>query len=481
MPAPPNTTLFQASVPVLGLLVLIGYGLVYRPLVQHAPPLPLELIFILAATWTVGYLRFLGHRWRDVQQSIVAKLARALPAFFILFCIGLIISSWVISGTIPMLVYWGLSLVDPGWLYLIAFLATIIFSTLTGTSWGSVGTVGVVLMGMAAALDANLGITAGAVIGGAYFGDKMSPLSDTTNLAALAADVDLYDHIQSMAYTTLPSAVLAGIVYALLGWTHQPVANSAQLETVAQFLDELKRCFHFSVWLLIPPAIVLVGSFRRLPTVPLLILSVGSAAVLAIWQQSFSLTHVFQAIHTGFDSQTMVTWTEVSPRVAQLLDRGGLYALDQAIITAFMVFVFIGAMDHIQAMPTVVQALLRPVKTIRGTILTTLAATGLANAMTSNQYATSFIIGDAFQARYDALGIPRRVLSRSLEDTGTMIESIIPWTTTALFMVQTLGVPFAEYWHWQLLSLINIAVAVFYALTGIACFAPGPDRRANIG
>ena len=474
MPTPPKTTLFQASVPVMGLALLIGYGLVYRPLVQGAPQLPLELIFILAATWTVGYLRLLGHRWRDVQQSIVAKLARGLPAFFILFCIGLIISSWVVSGTIPMLVYWGLSLVNPNWLYLIAFLSTIVFSTLTGTSWGSVGTVGVVLMGMAMALDANLGITAGAVIGGAYFGDKLSPLSDTTNLAALAADVDLYDHIQSMAYTTLPSAILAGAIYGLLGWTHSPVSSEQQLETVSQFLDELQRCFDFSIWLLIPPAIVLVGSFKRMPTVPLLITSVGAAAVLAIWRQPFTLTHVFQAIHTGFDSQTMVTWTKVSPAVAQLLDRGGLYALNQAIITAFMVFIFIGAMDHIRAMPTVVQALLRPVNTARGTILTTLAATGLTNAMTSNQYATSFIIGDAFQSRYDTLGIPRRVLSRSIEDTGTMIESIIPWTATALFMVQTLGVPFGHYWYWQLLSLINIAVAVFYALTGIACF--GNDR-----
>ena len=135
-----------------------------------------------------------------------------------------------------------------------------------------------------------------------------------------------------------------------------------------------------------------------------------------------------------------------------------------------MVFIFIGAMDHIQAMPTVVGRILKLVRYPRGTILASLFATAATNAMTSNQYATSFIIGDAFKAKYDSQGIPRKVLSRSLEDTGTMIESIIPWTATALFMVGTLGVSFGEYWHWQLLSLINVVVAVTLAITGIGCF-----------
>ena len=167
----------------------------------------------------------------------------------------------------------------------------------------------------------------------------------------------------------------------------------------------------------------------------------------------------------------------VPEKISDLLNRGGLYALNEAIIIAFMVFIFIGAMDHIDAMPTVVNRLMGSVQSQSGTVLSTLLATAATNAMTSNQYATSFIIGDAFKSKYDELNIPRPVLSRSLEDTGTMIESIVPWHTSAIYMVATLGVPFAEYWHWQLLTIANIFVAIFLALTGIGCFYGG--RNVN--
>lgn len=461
-----ETRLVDAIVPVAGLFVLIIYGLVLRPLAWHQTPLPLELIFITAATWAVLYLRWLGHRWAEIQASIVAKLAKALPAFFILFSIGLIIASWIVCGTIPMLVWWGLKIVDPAWLYIVAFVATIIFSSLTGTSWGSVGTIGVVILGVATAQGADLGITAGAIIGGAYFGDKLSPLSDTTNLAALAAEVDLYDHIRSMLVTTLPSACLAGAAYLLLGMAFPVASTELTQSSLDLYLNGLADSFRFSVWLLLPPAIVLIGSWRRLPTVPVLIVSVIVAAILAIILQPFTVADVFTAIHKGFDSASMIRWTDVPEPVSTLLDRGGLYALNEAITTAFMVFIFIGTLDHIRAMPTLVNTLLPLVRGPRSTVVATLTATGVTNAMISNQYATSFIVGDAFKSKFDEVGLSRTVLSRSLEDTGTMIESVIPWTATSLFMVQTLGVPFADYWHWQLLSLINIGMAYFLALTG---------------
>ncbi|MCH2182684.1 MAG: Na+/H+ antiporter NhaC [Mariniblastus sp.] len=476
----PETPFLQALFPILVLAALIVYGLILRPLWLGEPAIPLEIIFILAAALTVGQLFLLGYGWKAIQASIVDKLARALPAFFILFCIGLIIASWIVCGTIPMLVAWGLEIIDPSYLYLVAFLAPVIFSTLTGTSWGSVGTIGVVILGIATALQANLGITAGAIIGGAYFGDKMSPLSDTTNLAALAADVDLFEHIQSMMITTFPSALLAGMVYFVMGWVDPPLATQADLETVQPYLVGLGSIFHFSWLLLLPPAIVLFGSLRKMPTVPVLAASVIAACLLALMVQPFSITDVVASMYQGFNTATMVTWVEhVPPQVSVLLDRGGLYALNDAIITAFMVFVFIGAMDHIRAMPTVVNRLLSLVHTARTTILTTLVCTGITNALTSNQYATSFIVGDAFKNKYDRLGIPRKVLSRSLEDAGTMIESVIPWTATSLFMVATLGVPFSDYWHWQLLSLINLVVAAFLAITGIGCFL-GKAGKASV-
>lgn len=468
----PDTPFLQALAPFVLLAVLIIYGLIVRPLALQLSPLPLELIFILAASGLVTQLLLTGHRWIDIQASIVKKFQCAIPAFMILFCIGLIIASWLICGTIPMLVYWGLQLINPDYLYLIAFVAPVIFSTLTGTSWGSVGTIGVVLIGIATALDANLGITAGAVIGGAYFGDKLSPLSDTTNLAALAAEVDLHTHIRSMFWTTLPSATIALGIYYAMGVLYPPRLQDGGLADVQLLLEQLSSIFNFS-WLILAPAIVvLAGSIFRLPTVPILIASVILASLVAITLQPFTLTDVISTLHQGFNLDSLMPGVQHTPEITNLLDRGGLYALNEPIIIAFMVFIFIGATDKIDAMPTVVNHLMRAVKSPRGTVLASLLATGITNAMTSNQFATSFIVGDAFKSKYDQQKVPRKVLSRSLEDTGTMLESLVPWHTSAIYMVVTLGVPFSEYWHWQCLSLCNIVIATILAATGVGCFYP---------
>jgi Na+:H+ antiporter, NhaC family len=483
-----EATFLQALVPIFVLVLLIGYGLVYRPLawrlltpyVQPQDPIPLELIFILAASITIVYLFFLGHKWTAIQSTIVSRLAQAMPAFFILFSIGLIIASWIVCGTIPMLVCWGLKIIDPNYFYVVAFIAPMVFSSLTGTSWGSAGTIGVVLIGMATALDANLGLTAGAIIGGAFFGDKLSPLSDTTNLAALAAGVDVFDHIKSMLWTTVPATVLAGAVYIVMGFIDPPTVQSNDLGSVQQVVSSLEELFYFSPFLLIPPLIVLVGSWRRLPTVPVLMTSIVFSCGLAFALQPYALGDIMASVHKGY-STSMATWVENVPEnVSTLLDRGGLYALQEAIVTAFTVFLFIGAMDHIKAMQIVVRRLLKPVQSPRGTILSSLLATGFTNAMTSNQYATSFIIGDAFKSKYDQTGTPRKVLSRSIEDTGTMLESLIPWTTTALYMVATLRVPWSAYWHWQLLSIFNIVIAFTLAATGIGCFLSDKGTNAKL-
>ena len=456
--------------PVIFLGSIILYGLIARPLFLKQEPLSLEFVFVLASFFAVTELLVLGFSWNEIQTSIVNKLTTALPAFFILFAIGVIIGSWMICGTIPMLVYYGLELIDPRYLYLISFVIPIVFSTLTGTSWGSVGTIGVVLIGIATALEANLGITAGAVIGGAYFGDKISPLSDTTNLAALAAGVDLFDHIRSMMITTVPSALLAALGYFTLGFTHSPGAVTSELNSLTPFLSSLESIFRFNVLLLVPPAIVLVGSLKKFPTIPTLISSAMVAFALAITIKQFRLGDASNALANGFDV-SMAPWADnLTEQTNELVNRGGLYSMSQAIFVAFRVFFFIGSIATIDVMPRVVSKVFGFAKSRRATILATLASTGATNAMTSNQYATSFIIGDAFKSRFDHLKISRKVLSRSLEDYGTMIESIIPWTTTAIFMVATLNVAWSEYWYWQLLSLLNLIVAPVIAFIGIGCY-----------
>jgi NhaC family Na+:H+ antiporter len=470
---PQPATFGQAALPVGFLVVVILYGLVLRPLFLGQAAMPLELVFVVAAAFAIAQLRILGHAWTDIQASIVHRMGRGVPGFFILFAIGMLIGSWMVSGTIPMLVYWGIRLLDPRWLYLLAFLVPVVFSTLTGTSWGSAGTVGVVIMGIAISVGGDVAITAGAVIGGSYFGDKLSPLSDTTNMAALGADVDLFDHVRSMLWTTVPSALFAALIYTVVGLVDPP-GGSASTPQSAAFLEGLQRMFTFHWSLLLPPLVVLAGSMRRMPTIPVLGTAILLAAALGLLVQPFALSAVFESLVTGF-TVDLAPWAGSLPDgVRTLVERGGLYSMQQAIFVAFLVFFFIGAIDRIDAMPVVVNRVFRFARTQSATVLAALGSSAVTNALTSNQYATSFIVGDAFQERFNELAIPRRVLSRSIEDYGTMIEPLVPWHPTALFMVATLGVPVSAYWSWELLTLANLVVAPVLAITGIGCFYGKP-------
>lgn len=465
-----ETTFLQALFPVAGLIVIILYGLIIRPKVQGLDAIPLEIVFMSASVVAILQLTYLGYKWDEIQTAIINKLAKAFPTILILFAIGLIIGSWIVAGTIPMMVYYGIKIIDPQYLYLISFVVAAIFSTFTGTSWGSVGTIGLVLIGVATTVEANLAITAGAIIGGAFFGDKMSPLSDTTNVAALAVGVPLYDHIHSMMYTTVPSAILACLAYLILGFVYPIEASIDALAQTQVILNGIDSMFNFNPFLLIPPFIVLYGSIKRKATLPVLVISSFSAIILAFVFQKTSSTDIIYSLYKGFDV-SMAAWMSAIPEdLGTLFNRGGLYELSEPAIISIIVFIYVGAIDKINAMPIIVESVFGFAKKKSSIIISSLLSTSLINSITSNQYAASFVVGEAFQKAYDKKGIPRKVLSRSLEDAGTMLENMVPWHTTAIFMVATLGVPVADYWHWQFLSLINFVVAITLALTGIGCF-----------
>tara|TARA_B100001142_G_scaffold197388_2_gene196244 strand:+ start:49 stop:1476 length:1428 start_codon:yes stop_codon:yes gene_type:complete len=470
MSSKPNLSFKLKILPVLFLGLLIFYGMVLRPKVYDQPPFPLEVVFMIAAVFAIGQLLFLGFKWETIQESIILKLSRGFPAILILFSIGVIIGTWMVSGTIPMLIYYGINLINPNYIYLLAFLIPIVFSMLTGTSWGSIGTIGVVIIGVSSVINANLGITAGAIVGGAFFGDKLSPLSDTTNLAAMATEVDLYKHINSMMVTTFPSALLAGSIYFFLGFIYPPIGDEINSSLVNETLESISSMFNFNIWLLIPPLIVLAGSIKKLATLPTLLTSSISAAFIALIFQPYSSANIMSSIHKGFNSE-MAYWINSSTdNINILFSRGGLYELNEAIIFSIMVFVFIGTIDLIDSMPSIVDRVFSLVKTKAGLIVSSLLTTGFTNSITSNQSATSFIIGDAFKRRYDKYKISRKVLSRSIEDYGTMLESLIPWHATTIFLTATLGVSYSDYWYWQVLSLINLVLAPSLAILGIGCF-----------
>ena len=464
-------------IPIVSLLLLLIYGLIIHPRFFNQESFPLEIIFLFATVISICELFYLGFTWEEIQKSMVNKLAQALPAIFILFSIGIIIGSWIISGTIPMMIYYGIKIINPSYMYIVAFIVPAIFSTLTGTSWGSIGTIGVVILGIAGVVEANLAITAGAIVGGAYLGDKMSPLSDTTNIAALATDVYLYDHIRSMMNTTLPAACCAAIVYVILGFIYTPAIAAGDTSSVQPTLDALDSIFNFNIILLLPVIIVLYGAITKKPTVPTLLGSSLSSALLAFIFQKFTLSNIVITINKGFDIN-MITWADNLPsNIITILNRGGLYNLIDPIVICIMIFLFIGTLELTNALSIVVERVFSTVKTRRAAILSALGSTAITNAMTSNQFATSFLIGSAFIPKFEKLKIPRKVLSRSLEDTGTMLENMLPWTTTGVFIASTLGISATVYWHWQFIALFNYAIAVLLAITGIGCFYHEVDGK----
>ena len=337
------------------------------------------------------------------QESMIRKQVSALPAYYIIFLIGVIIGTWMVSGTIPMLVYLGIKSINAQFFYLIAFIAPIIFSTLTGTSYGSVATIGVVIMGVALTLEANVAVTAGAIIGGAYFGDKLSPLSDTTNLAAIASDIDVYEHVHSMLYTTGPAAIIAATIYTIVGFVDPITTSSGTDALIKPTLEALEQGFNFNIFLLLPPAIVLAGSIARKPSIPILVISSIVSGILAMVVQGFSLADVATSAVNGFNV-SMLGDLQMPENVQVILNRGGLYSLIGPITISFMVFSYIGAIDIIEAMPIVIGKVLGVVKRRSTTILCTLFSSALVNSLTSNQYATSFIVANAFKSKFDELG-----------------------------------------------------------------------------
>ena len=473
MDTPPKATPFrQAVLPIAFFFVLLIYGLFVHPQFFDGGRLPIEVLILIAISGSCIHLFYLGFNWEDIQAHIVKKVGESIPVVLILFAIGVLIGSWIVSGTIPMLIYYGISLVSADWIYIFSFLICIIFSLLTGTSWGSAGTIGIVMIGISEIYGADLAITAGAVVGGSFFGDKMSPLSDTTNIASLATNVHIFDHIKSMIYTTGPSAILAGLIYIFLspGLSGDSQLASTPLMTVEQTLGELEQLFQFNWLLLLPLVIVIWGSVTKKPIFLTLLGSAWVAMLLAFIFQQFSFSDVFNSFNKGFSVDMAASGNELESNVIQILNRGGLYNLIEGIVISLLIFAFIGVLDVIDAIPTTIKRMMESLRTKKQAIATALTATWITNLMASNQYATSFIIGAAFNKKFDNMKIKRKVLSRSIEDAGTMMENLAPWTPSGIFMASTLGVSVLEYAPYQFLSLINILVAYFFAFTGIACF-----------
>ncbi|MFZ7188351.1 Na+/H+ antiporter NhaC [Avibacterium avium] len=452
-------SLIEALSPIIVMLVLLGLGYAFFDL----PPEPL---MVISCVFAGGLVKYLGYSYQDILEAISAKIAKTMPALLILITVGLLIGTWIAGGTIPMMIYYGLKVIDPKFLYITALLLTSIVSVCTGTSWGSAGTVGVAFMGVAIGLDANLAATAGAVVAGAYFGDKLSPLSDTTNIASAAAGVDLYEHIAHLLYTTLPSFLLAAVVYVVYGMSGN-LHDVATPEKVVEMISGLEQVYHFNViFLLIPVAIILWGSITKKPTIPVMLLSAFIAILNALFIQKFALADVINSAVNGFNVSMIPNDVQVSSDLARLLNRGGMNSMMGTLLICFCALSFAGILSLSGALEVIISHLLKLVRSTASLIFTTILCGLTMIGVTCNGQISILIPGEMLRDAYIERGLHPKNLSRTAEDSATIIEPILPWTAAGAYMAGTLGVATLSYLPWAILCWSGIVFAMLWGLTG---------------
>lgn len=471
-----RTPTFRHSVLILGgsiLLIIIG-TLIFKLKTEM-------LLCITAMIMAIGAMR-LGYTWEELEDAISKRIGNTTSVLLLLWVIGMVVGIFMFSGSIPMIIYFGLKTINPSLIYFSAFVTCLIFSTLTGSSWSSAGTAGVAFMGMAQSLGVSLPITAGAVISGAIFGDKMSPLSETTNLAPLCAGANIYDHIQSMLWTTVPPSVIACIVYFIAGRSVDISGSSAIPESTLQMLASLDGLYKWNIILIIPFIIILIGSIRKKPAVPTIFVANISALLLGVFYQGFSLADGFKSAVSGFNA-SMIFSGDLPSEVLKILNRGGMLSMAGVVLIVFCGYAFAAISSKAGFLDVALEPINSKIKTQRRLILATLFTMLSIMIATGSAYVGFILVAEMYRKKYIELKVAPRVLSRSLEDIGTVTGALIPWSLSSVFYAATLGVPIygaGGYAGWAILSYLVPLFAVFYAITGIGVLKLTDEEQKNM-
>ncbi len=479
---PRAASLGQALVPIALLMGLLALSVILFGDESSSGPNQIALILAAAVAGMVGLRN--GHRWSDLDAAISRGIATAMGAILILLVVGSVIGTWILAGVVPSMIYYGLQILAPSVFYPAACLICAIVALATGSSWTTAGTIGIALIGIAAAQDLHLGLAAGAIISGAYFGDKMSPLSDTTNLAPAVAGTDLFTHIRHMVWTTAPSFATAVLLFALAGLFMPAATGVGELEALLAALDAQ---FAIGPHLLVPVAVVLVLVARQVPAFPALLIGALTGGLFAAaFQQATLLAYVgehglppaaavvkgvWMALYGGF------TLASGNPALDELLSRGGMGSMLPTVWLIISALTFGAVMEATGMLRVVATRILRTVHGPGSLISATLGTAAGMNVIASDQYISIVLPGRMFRDAYRRQGLDPRNLSRSLEDAGTLTSVLVPWNTCGAFMAQTLGVATLTYAPFVFFNLINpfVAAACGYANVAIARVPPAGD------
>jgi NhaC family Na+:H+ antiporter len=419
-----NISMSLAIMPIVITLVL----LIIQIFVFNGDP-HIPLIIGVAITSITGL--YLGFDWNDMEEGMVDALKPAVPVIGILMTIGMLISSWIMAGTVPMLITVGIDLISPNYFLPVACIICSITALLTGTSWGTVGTIGLALIGIGEVLGVPVAYTAGAVISGAFFGDKISPLSETTNAVPVMVGTDLWTHIRNMLPSTVPAMVIALIAYLFLGFN--AVDDAGSLTRVAEIKNAITGSFNLSWFLLLPPLVTGVMCFKKIPALPGMFVGVIIGGFMALTMQDFSMGELFNAMMYGHQVQTGTDYLD------QLLSKGGLMSMMYILSLMIIALTYGGLLLKIGAIEKIVTSLISRLKS-RGGLVTGALCTSLGLTGMSDQWVAYTITGQMFSPAFRGKGLSTANVSRIVEDTGTLCAPLFPWTSAGVFIAGVTGV-----------------------------------------
>ncbi len=456
----------HALITILFLIVSLYTGMQWWGADVHIP--------ILAAAIFAGAISMfvLGFTWAELEEGIVETIKMAMGAILILMIIGAIIGTWILSGVVPTMIFYGLKIISPGIFLMATMLICSVVSLATGSSWTTAGTVGIALIGVGGGFGIPLPIVAGSIISGAYFGDKMSPLSDTTNLAPAVAGSNLFDHIRHMIYTTGPSYIIAMVLYGIIGMKYS--ADTMDLGAINEILGGLSSQFTINPLLLIAPVLVIVMVVMKIPAIPGLIGGVFLGGIFAALFQSAGMADIIGAAHYGYESATGIV------SIDDLLSRGGLDSMMWTVSLILIAMCFGGIMEKSGMLEALAKEIMKFATNTGNLVLATVLTVIAFNLVAGDQYLAIVIPGRMYKPMYEKMGLDPRNLSRVLEDSGTLTSPLVPWNSCGLFMSGTLGVATFAYAPFAFLNLLNPLVSVFYGYTGLTMKKLDTTKKADV-
>lgn len=478
-----EASLLDALIPIFILIGLLSFSVFLYGSDSSYGPNQIALLFAMFIAVIVGIKN--GYSWKEIEQGIIKGISLSLGAILILLAVGALIGSWMLSGTVPTLIYYGLELLNPSLFLAASCLICGIVAMSIGSSWTTAATVGVALMGVASGMGISEAMTAGAVISGAYFGDKISPLSETTNLAPAVAGTELFEHIQYMLWTTVPTIILTLILFTIIGLNTDVQESSARIVEMQTLLDQE---FNLGIHMLVPLVVLLGMAIKKVPAFP----AVSIGAVLGgVWAAIFQpevVTSMAAEGREGIMASVTVIWTALYAGVSfstpseilnDLLSRGGMANMLNTVWLIICAMTFGAVLEKVGLLKRLVSALLYGVKSAGDLITRTILTCFVTNVITADQYMAIVMPGRMYKEEYKKLGLHQLNLSRSLEDGGTLTSPLIPWNTCGAYMHKVLGVSPFDYVFYAFFNLINPVLAVIYAFLGIKILRIEPPQYAN--